>query len=363
MRFRPGPLIAVLALALLSACASNQQGSRNAADYAARASRSYAPPGPADDPWGPYIVEASKRFDVPERWIREVMRQESGGRTHMNGAPITSTAGAMGLMQVMPGTYEELRAKHGLGPDPYHPYDSIMAGTAYIREMYDLYGSPGFLAAYNAGPRRLEDYLYRRRGLPDETRRYVASVGPYVVDNHPQRRAPAEVYAAAAIPLNIPRGGRGATQYARAGGSSRDAAQPSRREVQVAQLQAPPRQSSAIQTASIPAPAPTRSGGFGLIPQAQASTLPRAPVAGGAWAVQVGAFASESQARGAIGRAKTQARELGTARTSVTSVRQSRGTLYRARVVGLSRDSAVSACERISRARGNCMVLSPDAQG
>ena len=361
MRFRPGPLIAVLALALLSACASNQHASRNAADYAAHAPRSYAPPGPAHDPWGPYITEASKRFDVPERWIREVIRQESGGRTHMNGAPITSSAGAMGLMQVMPGTYEELRAKHGLGPDPYHPYDSIMAGTAYIREMYDLYGSPGFLAAYNAGPRRLEDYLYRNRGLPSETRRYVASIGPYITDSHPERRAPAEVYAAAAIPLNIPSGRRGATQYARAGART---PQPARSAVQVAQLPSPSRPSSrAVQTAALPTPAPSQ-GGFRLIPQAQASTLPRAPVAsGGGWAVQVGAFASESQARGAVGRAKTQARELGTARTAVTSVRQARGTLYRARVIGLSRDSAVSACERISRARGSCMVLSPDAQG
>jgi len=357
MRFRPGPLLAVLALALLSACASTSRGPTGA-DYAARASHNYTPPGPPDDPWGPYIVEASKRFDVPERWIREVMRQESGGRTHMNGAPITSSAGAMGLMQIMPATYTELRGRYDLGDDPYHPRNNIMAGTAYIREMYDLYGSPGFLAAYNAGPGRLEDYLYRNRGLPVETRRYVASVGPYIIDNHPQRRAPAEVYAAAAIPLNIPRGGR-ATQMARAG-SGRP--QPSRSAVQVAQLPAPSTRSATVVAA---APPPTSSrGGFGLISQAQASTLPRAPTpASGTWAVQVGAFGSESQARGAIGRAKQQARELAAARSAVTTVRQGRGKLYRARVVGMSRAAAMSACERISRARGNCMVLSPDAQG
>jgi len=140
---------------------------------------------------------------VPERWIREVMRQESGGR-----AGATSPVGAMGLMQVMPGTYRELRSRYGLGDDPYHPYDSIMAGAAYIREMYDLYGSPAFLAAYNAGPRRLEDYLWNSRGMPNETRNYVARIGPRIVDAHPHRRAAPEVYAAAEIPLNIPPGPR-----------------------------------------------------------------------------------------------------------------------------------------------------------
>ena len=110
---------------------------------------------------------------MPERWIREVMRQESGGR-----AGATSPVGAMGLMQVMPGTYRELQARYGLGDDPYHPYDSVMAGAAYIREMYDLYGSPAFLAAYNAGPDRVADFLAGARILPDETMRYVASIAP-----------------------------------------------------------------------------------------------------------------------------------------------------------------------------------------
>jgi soluble lytic murein transglycosylase-like protein len=123
---------------------------------------------------------------VPDLWIREVMRQESGGR-----ASATSRVGAMGLMQVMPGTYRELAQRYNLGPDPYHPYDNLQAGAAYIREMYQLYGSPAFLAAYNAGPRRLEDYLWGNRGLPDETRNYVARVGPRIATTAPARRAPA----------------------------------------------------------------------------------------------------------------------------------------------------------------------------
>ncbi|WP_421991830.1 transglycosylase SLT domain-containing protein [Roseococcus sp.] len=197
------PLAALGVLALLAACGSSpQSGSPTTSTYRS-ASRSYNPPGPASDPWGPWIREASRRFDVPETWIRSVMRQESGGR-----AGATSPVGAMGLMQVMPGTYRELQRRHTLGDDPYHPYDNLMAGAAYLREMYDLYGSPAFLAAYNAGPRRLEDYLYNNRGLPAETRNYVARVGPNVIRSSPTRRAPAEVYAAAEIPLNVPQGPR-----------------------------------------------------------------------------------------------------------------------------------------------------------
>ena len=123
----------------------------------------------AMDQWEPLIAEASRRFGVPESWIRAVMRAESGGQTMLDGRPITSRAGAMGLMQVMPETYDEMRRRHRLGADPYDPHDNILAGAAYLREMYDRYGYPGFLAAYNAGPERYDDYLMRGRALPQET--------------------------------------------------------------------------------------------------------------------------------------------------------------------------------------------------
>ncbi|MBD0272202.1 MAG: transglycosylase SLT domain-containing protein [Acetobacteraceae bacterium] len=237
---RFGAAGAALSLAALLAACGGQPAQRTSSrggvvTHAGHYNRpaSYAAPGPAHDPWGPWIRDASRRFDVPERWIREVMRQESAGRV---GA--TSPVGAMGLMQVMPGTYVELRSRYGLGDDPYHPYDSIMAGTAYIREMYDLYGSPAFLAAYNAGPRRLEDYLWNSRGLPGETRNYVARIGPNIVGHSPSRRAAPEIYAAAEIPLNIPAGPRRmdtATMLALR--EQRNAQQPG---IQVAQLPAGP---------------------------------------------------------------------------------------------------------------------------
>ncbi len=119
------------------------------------------------------VREASQRFGIPEHWIYAVIRIESAGRTRA-----VSSAGAMGLMQLMPGTWARQRDRYALGSDPFDPRDNILAGTSYLREMYDLYGIQGFLAAYNAGPGRYEAWLAGRRNLPLETRRYVAKLAP-----------------------------------------------------------------------------------------------------------------------------------------------------------------------------------------
>jgi len=161
------------------------------------------PPDPKD-PWRDLIAEASGRFDVPEQWIRAVMHKESGGRATVNGKVITSPAGAVGLMQVMPSTYAELRNRHGLGPTPTDPRDNIMAGTAYLREMYDQFGSPGFLAAYNCGPACFIAVQAGRQRLPKETRQYVAALAPVVAKTAPRGTggdtAPAAVMVAALVP-------------------------------------------------------------------------------------------------------------------------------------------------------------------
>ena len=145
----------------------------------------WASPAAADplDHWSLHIAEASARFGMPIEWIRRVMRAESGGRTSLNGRPIVSHAGAMGLMQLMPGTWREMRAALGLGADPHDPRDNILAGTAYLRMMYDRFGYPGLFAAYNAGPARYARHLATGRRLPVETVAYVAQVAG--------RRAPA----------------------------------------------------------------------------------------------------------------------------------------------------------------------------
>jgi soluble lytic murein transglycosylase-like protein len=128
------------------------------------------------DRWGGYIAEASARFEVPQEWIRRVMAAESGGQTMLGGRPIVSPAGAMGLMQLMPGTWRDLREAYGLGADPHDPHDNIIAGTAYLRAMYDRFGYPGLFAAYNAGPARYGAHLATGRRLPAETVAYAANV-------------------------------------------------------------------------------------------------------------------------------------------------------------------------------------------
>lgn len=466
-------IIASLAvLGALSACASQPQltAQQETTQYLSRAGRNYTPPGPSSDPWGPYIKEASAKFDVPERWIREVMRQESGGRLYnRNGDLITSHAGAMGLMQVMPGTYDELRGRYPeiLGPDPFDPRNNIHAGTAYIREMYDIYGSPGFLAAYNAGPGRLDDHLTRNRTLPEETRKYVAAIGPRIAGSSPNTRSPGEQFAMNAMPMQIPDGPRYPNARYRAPEPSvalaqayvsgpspavaralnpvpasasfvasaepqrirlapQPAFEPVPEPVQVAQVDVPnrirlspqpayepapvpmqlqpaeplplppapvqvaavaprapePRFTPAQQFAALaplpvppaPAPAPSQRSqamaalvpasparpAFSLVSAANAA--PAARVETGSWAVQVGAFANPGLASSATVAAKGQVRELGTARTQVAGVRQGAGTLYRARLTGLSHSAATQACEKLARARQSCMLVSPDAQ-
>ena len=142
---------------------------------------------PKIEQWAAYISEAARRFGRPEAWVRAVMQAESRG-----AADATSPAGAIGLMQIMPDTYAGLRARYGLGANAYDPHDNIIAGTAYMSEMIELFGVPNFLAAYNAGPARLEDHLRRGRPLPRETQHYLAQIGelPVAAPPPPERPAP-----------------------------------------------------------------------------------------------------------------------------------------------------------------------------
>jgi len=129
-------------------------------------------------PWQGAIAAASQRFSIPRAWIGAVIAAESGGRTMWQGAPIVSSAGAMGLMQVMPGTYRAMRNRYALGADPFDPTDNILAGTAYLRALYDRYGYPDLFAAYQAGPKRLEAWLDSRKPLPVSTQAYLDQLIP-----------------------------------------------------------------------------------------------------------------------------------------------------------------------------------------
>jgi hypothetical protein len=131
----------------------------------------------SSDSYAALVAEAAQRFGIPAAWIGAIMRFESRG-----DRLAVSPKGAMGLMQIMPDTWAALRARYALGPDPFDAHDNILAGAAFLREMHDRYGSPGFLAAYNAGPGRYEDYRDRHRPLPPETVAYVAALVPIVGD-------------------------------------------------------------------------------------------------------------------------------------------------------------------------------------
>jgi soluble lytic murein transglycosylase-like protein len=126
---------------------------------------------PSIDRFADFVAEAPTRFTMPVRWIRAVV--QIAGDEHA-----ISSLGAMGLMQLMPGTWVELSGRYGLGLDPFDPRNNILAGTAYLRELYDRFGSAGFLAAYHAGPARYQQHLATGQPPPPETVAYVTAVTP-----------------------------------------------------------------------------------------------------------------------------------------------------------------------------------------
>ncbi|MFT8420870.1 MAG: lytic transglycosylase domain-containing protein [Gluconacetobacter sp.] len=121
--------------------------------------------------WDDLVRQAAEQNAIPPAWVRAVLQAESAGDPHA-----VSGAGAMGLMQLMPGTWRDVRRTLNLGDDPFDPRDNIAAGAAYLRWLHDRYGDAGFLAAYNAGPARYDEHLATGRPLPAETVSYVASV-------------------------------------------------------------------------------------------------------------------------------------------------------------------------------------------
>ena len=135
---------------------------------AALASLTAPLPAATAHPHAAEIADAAQRFGIPARWIAAVIAVESAG-----DPDAVSRAGAMGLMQIMPATYAELRRRYRLGADPFAPRDNVLAGVGYLRELLDRFGVAGAFAAYNAGPTRYADYLAGRRSLPAETVAYL----------------------------------------------------------------------------------------------------------------------------------------------------------------------------------------------
>jgi len=366
--------LVVLLAVMLAGCAGHG-GSVYTPNYAPV--HYYPPPGPESDPWGPYIREAAGRFGVPEQWIRAVMAQESGGEEQA-----VSSAGAIGLMQVMPATYDELRDEYGLGDDPFDPEQNILAGTAYIRQMYDRYGSPGFLAAYNAGPNRLDAYLAGSEDLPDETVNYLAAVGPNLGDALPMS-GPLVAY--------VQGGGAAAPPSAAsfASGCDVDAAydpdHPCSAPVGATPVGATPVGATPVgatpvgatpvgatpvapvevaASAAQPAVASDEPGSAIYQPGPSAVAVPAVavPVAAapeGAWGIQVGAFASAGLARAVAEGARAEAPQwLGDAGVALPATTPFGGNiLYQARLVNLSQAAAADACAALNHRQLPCVVV------
>ena len=119
------------------------------------------------------IMEESERHDFDPALVMAVIHVESGG-FHL----AVSHVGAMGLMQLLPSTGEELAGKLGLpwsGPDTlFDPFVNVKLGVAYLRELTDRYESTETaLAAYNWGPGRIDRRIRRGAGVPS---RYIEQV-------------------------------------------------------------------------------------------------------------------------------------------------------------------------------------------
>ena len=397
----------------LAGCAS--QSSPYNRYYAANGA--YKAPGTPSDPWGPYIQQAANRFSIPEAWIRAVIHQESGGHQYLNGQPITSSAGAMGLMQLMPQTYAEMQRRFSLGSDPYEPHDNIMAGTGYIQILSRKYGAPAFLAAYNAGPQRLEDYLYEGRSLPNETVNYVASITPHL-GTQIAMTGPLAAYASTAqlnaSPMEVAEAPDTSAQLAMAQAPARyvapqqtvQQAWAGRRitsapsDTMPAELPpavpcdpdsaydpetnclqtpspssgqlAPPSPVAETQVAinhSLPPvpviPTPPRTGALASTGPKAMSVSYHTPSAYGAgsygdWGIQVGAFANQGQARFAATMARQAAfSPLQASRIEIQPT-VARGTrFWRARLAGISRSGAAQACNTLTGQGMACMAVPP----
>ena len=120
---------------------------------------------------GPIVQEAAEQTGVPEPVLWAVIGVESNASVRA-----LSPKGAMGAMQLMPGTWARLRSKLHLGIDPFDAHDNILAGAVYLRFLYGLYGWDGVFAAYNAGPGRYESHRDRGQSLPLETQGYVGRI-------------------------------------------------------------------------------------------------------------------------------------------------------------------------------------------
>lgn len=341
-------------LAALSACAGPTRST-------------YHAPGAALNPWGPYIQEASTRFSIPQSWIRAVMQQESGGHQYMHGRLTRSVHGAVGLMQIKPDTYRELAKRYHLGSDPYNPHDNIMAGSGYIRELYDRFGSPGFVAAYNCGPQCEENHRSRGTSLPSYARTYLAEVSPHLNDPIPATLNKTEMaYTTAPAPaasrqVITPVYAATPVAVATASTTGTGTAPPL-----ASDDVAPPAPYTSDGDILVSSPAGTDAAGEALTKPAivQASYTP--PAAATVWQqdtvgnamIQIGAFSTQERALQAVALARSASGKLASAVNRIELVPMTHGRqIWRTRLAGLSATQTGPICSQLRQQGLSCILV------
>jgi hypothetical protein len=134
------------------------------------------------------LASAASNNDLPTPFLIRLIWQESGFRQD-----VISAAGAQGVAQFMPTT----AAEHGLD-DPFNPLQAVRASARLLRELIQQFGNVGLAAAaYNAGPRRVQEWLDKRGKLPQETQDYVQRITGKKAEEW-------KIKTASAAPLRVP---------------------------------------------------------------------------------------------------------------------------------------------------------------
>ena len=133
------------------------------------------------------IMKLSVEFEIPPQLIYSIMRAETFYRDHL-----VSPVGAVGLMQVMPDTFEKIKKYGGIKvKDPFNPYESMKASAWYLSKLVKRFDGSyiAAIAAYNAGPHRVTEWIKKYKGMENylfvemipyqETRNYVKKVLRY----------------------------------------------------------------------------------------------------------------------------------------------------------------------------------------
>ena len=121
--------------------------------------------------------------DLPAPFFANLIQQESGFKSH-----VVSSAGAQGIAQFMP----KVARAYGLH-NPFDPLHSLAVSARFLRELLQQFGNLGLAAAaYNAGPRRVQDWMAKRGRLPEETRNYVRNITGQPAERWARVKAPTE---------------------------------------------------------------------------------------------------------------------------------------------------------------------------